>query len=76
MDRDSVVGRATNYGLDGPEIEYQWVRDFLHTSKPVPGAAQPPIQRYNGYRIFIPGVKRQGRDVDHPPHPAPRLKKE
>jgi hypothetical protein len=24
----------------------------------------------------FPGVKRPGRGVDHPPHPAPRLKKE
>jgi len=24
----------------------------------------------------IPGVKRPGRDVDHPPHLAPRLRKE
>ena len=24
----------------------------------------------------LPGVKRPGRGVDHPPHPAPRLKKE
>jgi len=24
----------------------------------------------------FPGVKRPGRDVDHPPHLAPRLKKE
>jgi len=35
----------------------------------------PPILLYNGYRIF-PGVKRPGRGVDHPPHLAPRLKKE
>jgi len=25
---------------------------------------------------FFPGVKRLGRGVDHPPHLAPRLKKE
>jgi len=25
---------------------------------------------------FFPGVKRPGRGVDHPPHLAPRLKKE
>jgi hypothetical protein len=29
----------------------------------------------NGYRVF-PGVKRPGRGIDHPPHLAPRLKKE
>ena len=25
---------------------------------------------------FFPGAKRSGRGVDHPPHLAPRLKKE
>ena len=33
------------------------------------GPTQPPIQ-------LVPGVKWPGRDVDHPPHLAPRLKKE
>jgi hypothetical protein len=30
---------------------------------------------YNGYRV-IPGVKRPGSGVDHPPHLVQRLKKE
>jgi hypothetical protein len=31
--RDSSVGIATDYGLDGPEIEFRWGRDFppIHT---------------------------------------------
>jgi hypothetical protein len=29
----SVVGIATSYGLDGPEIECRWERDFLHLSR-------------------------------------------
>jgi hypothetical protein len=32
--RDSVVGIATRYGLDGPGIESRWGRDFSHTSRP------------------------------------------
>ena len=36
----------------------------------------PPSLPYNGYRVSFPGVKRPGRGVDHPPHLAPRLKKE
>jgi len=28
--QDSSVGIATRYGLDGPGIESQWGRDFLH----------------------------------------------
>jgi len=35
----------------------------------------PPSLLYNGYRIF-PGVKQPARDVEHPPHLAPRLKRE
>jgi hypothetical protein len=35
----------------------------------------PPSLLHNGYQVSFPGVKRQGRGVDHPPHLAPRLKK-
>jgi hypothetical protein len=35
----------------------------------------PPSLLYNGYRVFH-GGKAAGRGVDHPPHQAPRLKKE
>ena len=31
--RDSSVGIATHYGLDGPGIESRWGRDFLHLSR-------------------------------------------
>ena len=30
--RDSTVGIATAYGLDGPGIESRWGRDFTHRS--------------------------------------------
>jgi hypothetical protein len=36
-DRDRAVGVATGYGLDGPEIEFQWGRDFPHPSRPTLG---------------------------------------
>ena len=36
----------------------------------------PTSLLYNGYRIIFLGVKRSGRGVEHPPHLAPRLKKE
>ena len=32
MGRDSSVGIATRYGLDGPGIESRWRRDFPHRS--------------------------------------------
>jgi len=40
----SVVGIATYYGLDGQEIESQWVWDFPFLSRPALGPTQPPIQ--------------------------------
>jgi hypothetical protein len=47
--RDSSVGTATRYGLDGPGIESLWVRDFPHPSRPALGSTQPPIQ-------WVPGL--------------------
>jgi hypothetical protein len=42
--RDSSVGIATRYGLDCPEIESRWGRDFSHPSRPALGPTQPSIQ--------------------------------
>jgi len=42
--RDSSVGIATAYGLDGPRIESRWGRDFLHLSRPALRPTQPPVQ--------------------------------
>jgi hypothetical protein len=62
--RDSSVGIVTRYGLDGPVIESRWVARF---STPVPtGPGTYPVS-YTRYWISFPGVKRQGRGVDHPP---------
>jgi len=44
MGQDSSVGIATRYGLDGPGIESQWRRDFLHPSRPSLGPIQPPVE--------------------------------
>jgi hypothetical protein len=41
---DSSVGMATSYGLDGPDIEFRWVRDIPHPSSPALWPTQPPIQ--------------------------------
>ena len=51
MGRDSSVGIATRYGLDGPGIEFRWGRDFPHPSRPALGPTQPPVQ-------WIPGLSR------------------
>jgi hypothetical protein len=37
---------------------------------------KPSSLLYNGYRVSFPGVNRPGCGIDHPPHLAPRLKKE
>ena len=73
--RDSSVGIATRYGLESPEIESRWWRDFLHLSRPALGPTQPPIQLVP---VLSPegGVKQPRRGLDHPLHLAPRLKKE
>jgi hypothetical protein len=61
----SVVVIVTGYGLDGPEIESRWGRDFPHLSRPALGPTQPPLQWIP--RLF-PGVK-SGRGVKLIPHP-------
>ena len=66
--RDSSIGIATHYGLDGAGIESRWVHDFPHPSRPALGAPQPPSYT-TGTASFL-GVKRPGRGVDHPPHLA------
>ena len=42
--RDSSVGIAIGYGLDGPGIESRWGRGFPHLSRPALRPTQPPIQ--------------------------------
>ena len=49
--RDSSVGIATRYGLDGSRIESQWGRDFPHPSRRTLGPTQPPIQ-------WVPGLSQ------------------
>jgi hypothetical protein len=63
--RDSVVGTATRFRLNGPGIESRWGLYFPHL-----GPTQPPVQWVPG----LPGVKRPGRGIDHPPPPSAELK--
>jgi hypothetical protein len=51
LGRDSSVGIATRYELDGPGIDSWWGRDFPHPSRPALGPTQPPIQ-------WVPGLSR------------------
>jgi hypothetical protein len=44
--RDSSVGIATCYGMEGPGIEFRWGQDFPHPSRPA---------LYNRYWVFLGG---------------------
>ena len=65
--RDSSVGIATRYGLDGLGIECRWRRNFPHPSIPALGLSQPPIQWVPG---LSPVVKRRALRVAPPPTPS------
>jgi hypothetical protein len=54
--RDSPVGIATRYGLDGPGIKCRW-GEIFRTCPDRPWG--PPSLLYNGYRAF-PGGKAAG----------------
>jgi hypothetical protein len=71
--RDSVVGIATCYGLDGAGIELRSGRNFPHPSRPALGPTQSPIKWIPGH---FPEIKRPGRATGYAPYLAPRLKKE
>jgi hypothetical protein len=60
--RDTAVGTATPYGLDGTGIESRW-GEILCTRPDRPWG--PPSLLYNRYRGF-PGVQRPGSGVDNP----------
>ena len=51
----------------------QRVRVFLHPSCP---ALRSTSFLYNAYRVSFLGIKPPGREINQPPHPASRLKKE
>jgi hypothetical protein len=69
--RDSSVGIATRYGLDGPGIKFQW---GARLSAPVQtsGGAHPASCTM-GTGSF-PGVKRPGHGVDHQPPSSAKVK--
>ena len=64
MGRDSSVGIATRYGLDGQGIESRWGARFSAPVQTGPGAHPASCTKGTG---SFPGVKRPGRGADHPP---------
>jgi hypothetical protein len=57
VDRDSVVGIATGYGLDGPLIELRLGRGIPYSTRPALGPTQPPVQWVPS---LLPGGKAAG----------------
>jgi hypothetical protein len=72
-DRDSPVGMANRYGLDGPGIESRWGARFFASIQTDPGTLPASCALDTG---SFPEVKRPGRDIDPLSHLSPRLKKE
>jgi hypothetical protein len=53
MGRDSAVGIATHFRLDGRRIESRWGGEIFRTRADRPWDS--PILLYNGYRVFRGG---------------------
>ena len=75
--RDSSVGIATRYGLDGPGTE-SWVGARFFAPVQNGTASHPASYTMGTGSLSRGGVKRSVRGFNHlpPPHLAPRLKKE
>jgi len=71
----SLVGTATGYGMDGPGIESRWEGgEIFGTCPDRPWG--PPSFLYNGYRVFLGGKERPGRDADPSSPSSAVVKKE
>jgi hypothetical protein len=76
--RDTTVGIATDYGLDDRGIGVRVsVGSRIFSSPQHPDRLWgPPNLLSNGYRwLFLPGVKRPGREIDNSPKASAEFKK-
>ena len=72
MGRDSSVGIAARYRLDGPGIESRRGGAIFRTRPERP--SDTPNLLHNGYRVSFPRVKRPWRRIDHPPFSKAKVK--
>jgi hypothetical protein len=70
--RDSIVGIATRYRLEGPGIESRWDEIFRTYSDRLRG---PPSLLYDGSRVFPGGKGDRGVMLTTHPLLVPRLRK-
>ena len=68
-DRDSSVGVATRYGVEGPGSNTSLAEIFRTRSD-----RPKRLIRYNWYSHFPGGVRRPGRGVDHLPSSMTEVK--
>ena len=73
MGRDSAVGIATRYGLDGPGIESRWGARFFAPVQTGPGARPASCKMGT---VSSPGVKRPGVVMTTHLHLSAEVKKE
>jgi len=71
--RDSAVGIATRYGVDGSGIETRWGAKFFRLVQTVPGTYPASYTMNTG---SFQGANQPRRGVDHPPQLATKFKKE
>jgi hypothetical protein len=69
--RDSSVGIATRYGLDGPETQSRWGVRFFAPVQTDPGVHPPSCTMGTG---SFPRIKRPWCGVDHPPPSIAKVK--
>ena len=73
MGRDSSVGIANDYGLDGSGIESRWGEIFRNSPDRSWGQSS---RMYNGYRVFPGGKVRPELTADHSPHSSAAVMEE
>jgi hypothetical protein len=69
MDRNSSVGKATRWMVQGSNLGRG---EIFRTRQYRPWG--PPSLLSNRHRVPFPGVKRQGRGVDHSPQTGTEVK--